>query len=393
MRTDERLRSALSRTDLPWPGEAGAWDRFLRRRRRLAVRGVVAACLVVAVGVVGIRALPLGGEDFELGGPVIAGPPRSYVVSVHDGKTSTPAPLGQQVRQRLIRVDAASGRPMEILTDRLRETVTWWQLLDDGSVVADVIPSDAKNYPQCGHHLKHRRPDGRWVDLGTVPVAFGGKFAISPDGRLLAAMGPLCQDGRPVQEGWGGITIYRIGAKIAARPLAEVSPASGKFPSPPVSVSFSSDSRRVAVTRTGEVDVVDLAGGRATLRTVVRPQYDTCSYSYGQFGTDPDRLLVGQIDCQKPPFPKTILRQVSELDLTTGRWRQLTRFGDHVWGIDYDASRTRLLVGASVPRSPTTARPGTRLPTTDILYAWDGTTLRQLRLPSFSQLDISQVEW
>jgi hypothetical protein len=392
MRTDEQLQSSLRRPELPWPGETGAWDRFLRRRRRLAVRAVVATCLVVAMGAVGIRALPLGGDDYELGGPVTAGPPRSYVMGVMDAQS--PQPGAPRARQRLIRFDATSGRQVEVLTDRLRETVIWWQLLDNGSLVAEVIAPDASDGPLCGHHLKHRRPDGRWVDLGTVPVAYGGKLAVSPDGRLLAAAGPRCQGNRMLEQGWGGLTVYPVGAKIGARPLAEV-PGSGQGLSPqlPISVSFSSDSRRVAVTRAGEVDLVDLAGGKATLRTVVRQPYDTCQNADGEFGTDPNRLLVLQIDCQKRPLPRgTILRRLAELDLTSGQWRQLTRFGDHVVDADYDASRKQLLMATRVPRpgAPVAANPP---PTTDTLYAWDGTTLRRLRLLSLSGYDHGVVQW
>ena len=34
MRSDEELRRALGRPDLPWPDETGAYERFLRRRVR-----------------------------------------------------------------------------------------------------------------------------------------------------------------------------------------------------------------------------------------------------------------------------------------------------------------------------------------------------------------------
>jgi hypothetical protein len=390
MRTDEQLQSAMRRPNLPWPDETGAWDRFLRRRRQRAVRGVVATCLVAVVGVVGIRALPLGGGDDELGGPA-AGAPRSYVVSVLDAKTTASgvALMGPPTpTRRLVRVDAASGRPVEVLTDRLRETVIWWQLLDDGSVVADVMPPGATEQP-CSTHLKQRRPDGRWVDLGTIPGSYR-ELAVSPDGRLLAAAIPLCQPPQPLEQDGGDLMwIYQIGAKIAARPLAQVRLGS-RIVGVPVSVSFSSDSRRVAVTNTGEVILVDLAGHTASARTVGRAPYDTCSLFDGRFGPDPTRLLVLQEDCQKPPLPKNYKNTMwlAELDLTSGRWRQLTQFGDHVRGADYDASRKQLLVATGVA-GPMANSP----PSTVTLFDWDGTTPRQLRRPSLSGFDPTNVQW
>jgi hypothetical protein len=47
--TDERLRAALRRPDLPWPDEAGAYQRFLRRARRVRALGVATVIGTAAV--------------------------------------------------------------------------------------------------------------------------------------------------------------------------------------------------------------------------------------------------------------------------------------------------------------------------------------------------------
>jgi hypothetical protein len=79
MRSDEELRRALACPDLPWPGETGAYERFLRRRARdartiLAVT-VLALVLAVAATVVAVG-LPAGRPR-----PVAAPPARHHPVS------------------------------------------------------------------------------------------------------------------------------------------------------------------------------------------------------------------------------------------------------------------------------------------------------------------------
>jgi hypothetical protein len=56
MRSDEELRRALGRPDLPWPDETGAYDRFLRRQARHG-RVVVAATGLALVAVLGAAVL------------------------------------------------------------------------------------------------------------------------------------------------------------------------------------------------------------------------------------------------------------------------------------------------------------------------------------------------
>jgi hypothetical protein len=80
MRSDEELRRALARPDLPWPDETGAYERFLRRRMRHArtIRAVTVLTLALAVAAAGVAVglLPAGRPR-----PVAAPPVRHHPVS------------------------------------------------------------------------------------------------------------------------------------------------------------------------------------------------------------------------------------------------------------------------------------------------------------------------
>jgi hypothetical protein len=80
MRSDEELQRALARPDLPWPDEAGAYERFLRRRARRArtIRAVTVLTLALTVAAAGVAVglLPAGRPR-----PVAAPPARHHPVS------------------------------------------------------------------------------------------------------------------------------------------------------------------------------------------------------------------------------------------------------------------------------------------------------------------------
>jgi hypothetical protein len=62
MRSDEELRRALGRPDLPWPDETGAYERFLRRQARhgrvMATTAGLALAAVLGATVLVARQLP-----------------------------------------------------------------------------------------------------------------------------------------------------------------------------------------------------------------------------------------------------------------------------------------------------------------------------------------------
>jgi hypothetical protein len=76
MRSDEELQRALARPDLSWPDEAGAYERFLRRRARRArtIRAVTVLTLALTVAAAGVAVglLPAGRPR------PIAAPPASH---------------------------------------------------------------------------------------------------------------------------------------------------------------------------------------------------------------------------------------------------------------------------------------------------------------------------
>jgi hypothetical protein len=80
MRSDEELRRALARPDLPWPDETGAYERFLRRRARHArttrAVGVLTLALAVAAAGLAVGLLPAGRPR-----PVAAPPASHHPVS------------------------------------------------------------------------------------------------------------------------------------------------------------------------------------------------------------------------------------------------------------------------------------------------------------------------
>jgi hypothetical protein len=98
MNSDEQLTAAFRRPALPWPGETGGYERFLRRRARHArrVRAGVGAALVALLALVAATAAvhPLAPRDRQSAAP--APPPRpGYDHRLQDllfGGGSAPAP-------------------------------------------------------------------------------------------------------------------------------------------------------------------------------------------------------------------------------------------------------------------------------------------------------------
>jgi hypothetical protein len=90
MRSDEELRRALARPDLPWPDETGAYERFLRRRvRRDRVMAAAAGLALVAMlgtAVVVARQLP---QDRAPTGPPATTLPTPSTVSTKGWKSYT----------------------------------------------------------------------------------------------------------------------------------------------------------------------------------------------------------------------------------------------------------------------------------------------------------------
>jgi hypothetical protein len=70
MRSEEQLRAAYRGADLPWPDEAGAYERFLRRRaRRVRVGAGVGLAALLALAVVAVAVHPLSPRHRQLTAP------------------------------------------------------------------------------------------------------------------------------------------------------------------------------------------------------------------------------------------------------------------------------------------------------------------------------------
>jgi WD40 repeat protein len=195
MSVQERLREAYERTRSSGPAEAGAYERFLRRRAR-SVRTVAAAAVVLVLAMAGLAPRPLGGPDRG-----VVRPPRPAPQPV------PPAPPlmlrltadGPQIRAVAFSPD---GQTLAVAG---RHRISLWNLDRGTRTVLDTPES-----PNLGEAVAFA-PDGRTLaaaagarvvlwDLASrtrrasLPLPTGmagslGPLAFSPDGRVLAAVG------------------------------------------------------------------------------------------------------------------------------------------------------------------------------------------------------------
>jgi hypothetical protein len=188
MRSDEELRRALARPDLPWPDETGAYERFLRRRgvRRGRVVAATAGLALVAVlgaAVLVARQLPQEREP---------APPATNAAE------PTPRPH-QWVYEKELRVEYGSRKP---------STLELWNRVD-GKKTASAVNndlrearvSDMSRQQAVASALWSRCPAGKREQLVRIRPAVGlGRFFLNPavvptdpDG-LLAAVYQLVED-------------------------------------------------------------------------------------------------------------------------------------------------------------------------------------------------------
>jgi hypothetical protein len=184
MSNDQQVRAALRRPQRPAPDEAGAYERFLRRRtslrRRVQVTVAVGAVLLILGGVVAVRLLPLAAPAVvPPAGPPAADAPRTFVGQiVRNGKPQTAiidVNSGRIVRlvpgvERVLERRPARSLPI-VLSPDLRTMYVW-----GGSTP-----------PQCGT-IKWAQVD---LATGATHPAFAGltgltTFSLSADGRSMA---------------------------------------------------------------------------------------------------------------------------------------------------------------------------------------------------------------
>jgi WD40 repeat protein len=183
MRIEERLKEAYERTRSSGPAEAGAYDRFLRRRAR-SVRAVTAG-IVLLLALAGLAPRLLGSQDRG-----VVHPPR-------------PVPAAPKLIARLT-ANGPGGHTLAFSTDGKtlavagNHRITLWDVgrqaviarLDEADQVGAVaFAPDGRTLAASAYDrvvLWDLASRTRRVSLpmGTFNVA--GRLAFSPDGRVLA---------------------------------------------------------------------------------------------------------------------------------------------------------------------------------------------------------------
>jgi hypothetical protein len=183
MRSDEDLRRALGRPDLPWPDETGAYERFLRRRARRG-RVVAAATGLALVAVLGAAVLVARQLPHE----------REPAAPTANATEPTPRPH-QWVYSKELRVEDGSRKPSTVeLWSRVDGKKFAWPTSDRRTTGASKVAREKRQLPP----LPQGCPPGQ--PLRIRPAVGLGKFfpnpaavPTDPDG-LLAAIYRLVED-------------------------------------------------------------------------------------------------------------------------------------------------------------------------------------------------------
>jgi WD40 repeat protein len=184
MSIPERLKAAYEHTPSPGSAEAGAYDRFLRRRAR-SVRTVMAAAVVLVLVLAGLAPRLLGGQDRGVVHPrPLPAAPRLI------------ARLAAEPGSRAVAF-SADGKTLAVVAGDHR--ITLWDVgrqavvarLDEGDQVGAVaFAPDGRTLAASAYDrvvlwdLASRRQRAS-LPMGTFNVA--GRLVFSPDGRVLAA--------------------------------------------------------------------------------------------------------------------------------------------------------------------------------------------------------------
>jgi hypothetical protein len=183
MRSDEELRRALARPDLPWPDETGAYERFLRRRVRrdrvMAAAAGLALAAVLGAAVVVARQLP---QEQEPAAPTV------------NAAEPTPGPH-QWVYDKELRVEYGSRKPSTVeLWNRVDGKKFAWPTSDRRTAGASKVVREKRQLPPIPQGCPPGQP------LRIRPAVGLGKFfpdpaavPTDPDG-LLAAIYRLVED-------------------------------------------------------------------------------------------------------------------------------------------------------------------------------------------------------
>jgi dipeptidyl aminopeptidase/acylaminoacyl peptidase len=182
MSSDEQLRAALRRPQRPAPDEAGAYERFLRRRtalrRRVQVSVAVGTVLLIVGGVVAVRLLPNAAPAVVApAGPPAADTPRTFVGQLVSGTG----------KSQLAIIDVRSGR--------IVHRVPGWERWPAGTIPVAISPDLRSAYLMgratsklpCGS-IPFQRVDLQSGATHPVFTRLAGLwyFTLSADGRSIA---------------------------------------------------------------------------------------------------------------------------------------------------------------------------------------------------------------
>ena len=179
MRSDEELRRALARPDLPWPDETGAYERFLRRRvRRGRVVAATAGLALVAVLGAAVLVARHPRSRRRPRQPPLPSPPQAAPVGVRKGAAGRGREPQALDLERWVRVDGK--KTASAINNDVREV----RVSDMAVPIAAVVA-----VPPASEQLARIRPAAglaRWFpNPAAVPT--------DPDG-LLAAIYQLVED-------------------------------------------------------------------------------------------------------------------------------------------------------------------------------------------------------
>jgi hypothetical protein len=228
---EDRLRTALRRPEgSPWPDERGAFDRFLRRRRRTVAAGAVLALVAVLAGAVLLPALLPGRPTAPVrpvvpAGPVVRDPARGFEVPIPAGwkgeNVTFPSPAQERIVELVPEGKVSPGTKRIVLTTQVLvpEQHPGLPPGEDPGGVANRTGGFFALDDRASPLGRGRRPDGR-------PYVWRTRRLPDEVGEYAIAWPYHCRADRPCPQGnrWRVLTVYagRSDDPAVRRELGEV---------------------------------------------------------------------------------------------------------------------------------------------------------------------------
>ena len=212
---EDRLRAALQRPEgSPWPEERGAFDRFLRRRRRTVAAGAVLALVAVLAGAVLLPALLPGRPAAPVSpvvpvGPVVRNPARGFEVPIPTRWKGKNVPFPSPARELIVELvpegDASPDTKRIALSTQVLvpEQHPGLPPGEDPGGVANRTGSFFALDDRASPLGRGRRPDGR-------PYVWRTRRLPDEVGEYAIAWPYHCRTDQPCPQGnrWRVLTVY-----------------------------------------------------------------------------------------------------------------------------------------------------------------------------------------